>query len=165
MKKNVSFLLFALVLVGILVGCGASVPRPEIKDGEFEFSVSYELNGETRTICGVYVCKYDGADWSLDGGPHRDWGGYIKDGTTEERITLTVAENGGIVELNLCFSPNHFMGDSCCEDEEPFAPVITVRLENEEGLTFENDADRIAETYGARIISYDYAEPIENVFN
>ena len=58
----------------------------------------------------------------------------------------------------------HFMGDSYWEGEEPFSPLITVRV-YDEGLYFENDAQLIAETYGARIISYEYDEPIENTFS
>ena len=55
------------------------------------------------------------------------------------------------------------MVDSYYEDDEPFEPRITVRIEDKEGL-FENDADLIAEVYGARISRYEYDEPIENTF-
>ena len=156
-----ALLLFSLVLTS----CGLTMPRPEVKTGEFNFSVTYEYGGESETISGVYVCEYNGTDWALDGGYHRDWKGYIKDGAAEQCIKLATAEDGSIVELNLYFDPGHFRGDSYDEGDEPFAPMITVRLEDEEGLSFENDADLIAETYGARIISYDYAEPIKNIFN
>ena len=49
-------------------------------------------------------------------------------------------------------------------NDEPFEPWNTVRIEDEEGLSFENDADLIAEVYGARIIRYEYDEPVENTF-
>ena len=164
MKRKLCALLLILVLACILASCGLTVPRPEIKNGEFDFTVTYEFNGEFKTVSGVYVCEYDGIDWVLDGVSHRDWVGYIKDGTTDECIKLATTEDGGIVELNLHFNPGHFMGDSYYEDDEPFEPWITVRIEDEEGLSFENDADLIAELYGARIISYEYDEPIENTF-
>ena len=164
MKKRLSALLWALVLACVLVGCGASVPSPEIKTGEFDFSVTYEYDGEVKTISGVYVCEYDGLGWALDGGYYREWKGYIKDGTSEEVIVLATAADGGVVELNLCLDPKHFMGDSYLEEDEPFEPCMTVRLEDEEGLCFENDAALIAESYGARVISYEYDPPIENTF-
>ena len=47
---------------------------------------------------------------------------------------------------------------------KPFEPLTTVRIEDEEGLSFENDAALMAEVYGARIISYKYDEPIKNTF-
>ena len=164
MKRRFGALILLTALVFTLVGCGLIVERPEVKEGEFNFSVTYEINGEIKTISGVYVCEYDGIDRVLDGVDHREWKGYIKDGTTEEQIKLATAEDGGVVELNLHFAPEYFMGESYGDDDEPFSPSITVRLEDEEGLSFENDANLIAEVYGAKIISYEYDKPIENSF-
>lgn len=164
MKRKLGALILLLALVFTLASCGLNVPRPEVKEGEFNFSVTYEFNGETKTVSGVYVCEYDGIDRVLDGVDHREWKGYIKDGVTEECIVLATAENGGIVELNLHFFPEYFMGEECGVDEAPFEPSISVRLDNEEGLSFENDAELIYEVYGAKIISYEYDQPIENSF-
>ena len=163
MKRILSALLLVLMLACVLSGCG-NVARPEIKKGEFDFSVTYELNGEVKTVSGVYVCKFDGVDLSLDGGFHREWKGYIKDDAMEDSILLTIAENGGEVELNLGLDPDCFMGDPNVEGDEPFVPWISVKVVNDEGLYFENDTDVIANTYGAKIISYDYDEPIQNTF-
>ena len=163
MTRKIIALLIVLMLTLTLASCALDVPRPEIKRGEFNFSVTYEYCGEIKTISGVYVCEYDGIDWVLDGGYHREWSGYIKDNTTEEFITLGIAEDGGEVELNLFFIPDRFMGDYYMEEEEPFSPCMSVRL-FDEGLYFESDPEIIAETYGARIISYEYDEPIVNSF-
>ena len=163
MKKALGFLIALLLLSLALTSCGSQVPRPEIKSGEFNFSVTYEYAGETKTVSGVYVCEYDGIDWVLDGGFHRVWSGYIKGGTTEQNIVLGTAEDGGIVELYLAFDPDYFMGDSHWDGYEPFEPCLSVRL-YDEGLYFESDAELIAETYGARVISYEYDDPIENSF-
>lgn len=165
MKKILTLLIVVCIITCMLTGCGLDVPRPEIKTGEFDFSVTYEYGGEIKTISGVYVCEYDGIDWTPDGGYHREWTGYVKDGATEEVINLGTAEDGGIVELNLCFYPDHFMGDSYWEDDEPFAPCISVKIVDGVGLYFENDAELIDEAYGASIISYEYDEPIVNGFN
>ena len=165
MKRIVGILLLVWMLISMVTSCGFTVPRPEINECEFDFSVTYEFNGEIKTVSGVYVCKYDGIDWSLEGGYRRAWAGYVKYGTPEEVILLETAEDGGEIELNLCFDPGYFMGDSHWKNEEPFTPIITVKLVSDGGLCFENNADIIAETYGAKIISYEYNEPIENSFN
>ena len=165
MKKSICILIVLVILSLSLTSCGlSSTPRPEIKSGEFNFSFTYEYAGEIKTVSGVYVCEYDGIDWVLDGGFHREWSGYIKGETTEENIILGTAEDGGIVEIYLAFDPDLFMGDSPWEDDEPFVPCLSVRLINE-GLYFESDPEILAETYGARIISYEYDEPIVNTFN
>ena len=163
MKRIFSSVILIVLIVAIFTSCGLEVPRPDVKSGEFEFSVTYELHGEIKTVTGVYVCEYDGVDVPLDGVNHREWSGYIKDGVMEEIIVLEIAPDGGQVELNLVFDPAHFMGDSYTEGEEPFAPCITVRLVDE-GLYFENDAKLIEEKYGAKIIGYEYDEPIKNTF-
>ena len=159
-----SLLILLLLCSLCFSSCSTPIPVPEIKSGEFNFSVTYEYGGEIRTLSGVYVCEFDGIDWVLDGGFCREWSGYIKGNTLEEHITLGTAEDGGVVELDLIFDPERFMGDYYMEEDEAFLPLISVTLFNE-GLYFETDETVIAETYGARIISYDYDEPIENTFN
>ena len=162
MKRTLCAIILVLMLSAMLSGCGLSEPRPEIKTGEFNFSVTYEYLGEVNTVSGVYVCEYDGIGWVLDGGYYRKWSGYIKDETTEENIVLGTAEDGGIVELYLALDPDAFMGDGYLDDE-PFLPYLSVRI-IDEGLSFESDVVILEETYGARIISYEYDDPIENTF-
>ena len=164
MKKLLSLLLAALLLSLALTSCGLTVPAPAVKEGEFNFTVTYEINGATQTVSGVYACKYNGTHWALDGGTHRDWIGYIKGGEVEEMIEIGTAADGSKIELNLAFYPEYFMGDPLTGGKEIPAPWISVRVEDSEGLYFENNADYIAETYGARIVSYEYAAPIENSF-
>lgn len=162
--RRVLFAFISIIItIALLTSCVESTPQPEIKSGEFNFSVTYEYAGEIQTISGVYVCEYAGTSWALDGGFGRDWRGYIKGNTTEDNIVLGTAEDGGVVELYLAFDPDCFMGDSYMVDDQPFQPILSVRLVNE-GLYFENDPEILIETYGARIIGYEYDEPIENVF-
>ena len=80
-----------LLLVFALSSCIDSPLAPEIKTGEFDFTVMYEFNGEIKTVSGVSV---------ISG----------------------------------------------------------------EGIGFETDPDIIADQYGARIISYEYADPIVNTY-
>ena len=84
-------LLVALMLSALLAGCGLEVPRPEIKEGEFSFTVTYEYNGEIKTVSGVYVCEFSGISWALDGGYHRAWNGYIKGGEPEEAVEIGIS--------------------------------------------------------------------------
>ena len=163
MKRTLCAIILVLMLSAMLSGCGLSEPRPKIKTGEFNFSVTYEYLGEVNTVSGVYVCEYDGIGWVLDGGYYRSWSGYIKGNTTEENIVLGTAEDGGVVELFLAFNPDRFMGDYYWEEDEPFVPCLSVRI-IDEGLSFESDPVIVEEVYGAKVISYEYDEPIENTF-
>ena len=163
MKKFLCVALTVLMLSALLAGCGLEVPRPEIKEGEFAFTVTYEYLGEMKTVSGVYVCEFNGTDWALDGGSHRDWKGYIRDGG-EDSIVIGIAEDGGKIELSYMLYPEYFMGDPETGGKEIPAPMITVMIVDGEGMIIYNEADIIEERYGARIVSYEYAEPIENTF-
>ena len=149
----------------VFTSCGYSVPKPEIESGEFKFSVTYELNGVEKTISGVYVCEYDGTDWALDGGFSRDWTGYFKDSEIEEPITIGTTEDGNEMTLSFGFNPEYFMDDFVEGVDEIPVPWLSVNHTEGEGIWFEQDADAIEEKYGAKIISYQYDEPIKNTFN
>jgi hypothetical protein len=38
-----------------------------VKEGRFDFSLTYEVDGEVKTYTGVYVCEYDGVLTTLLG--------------------------------------------------------------------------------------------------
>ena len=164
MKKIACILLVALMLSFMIVGCAEQLPEPEITKGEFDFTVTYEYKGETKTVSGVYVCEYEGTHVSLDGGSQRDWKGYIKGGQMEDSIYLGTAKDGGEIYLELDFYPEFFMGDPRTGGRGASSPWISVTLKNGEGVRFLDDAATVYELYGVRIISYDYDEPIQNTF-
>ena len=164
MKRILSFLFLAAMIVCVLSSCGLEVPRPEIKKGEFDFTVTYEINGEVKTVSGIYVCEYNGTAWALDSWYYRDWTAYIKDGEPEELIEIGTGEDGGVIRLYFGFYPEYFMSDPTWSWKGAPQPGLDVVLVDEEGMRILNEADVIEETYGARIISYEYDEPIENSF-
>ena len=166
MKKIFSALAFILLIAVIATSCGLTVPRPEIKEGRFQYSVTYELNGEVKTISGVYVCEYAGTSWALDSGSHRDWSGYIEGGTDDDWVILGTTEDGGEIILSLNFNPDYFMGEDVAGVMGVPEPYLQVKYDfaDGEGMSFVNEADVIAESYGAKILSFDYDEPIKNSF-
>jgi hypothetical protein len=147
----------------LLTGCGLQVSRPEIKKGSFDFTVTYQYGGETKTVSGVYVCEYQGTDWALDGGYHRTWNARLE-GDGEELIQIGTTEDGSIVELALGLYPEYFMGDTEGAWMGAPQPRLIVSHKNGEEVSVENDAFVIEDTYGAKIVSYEYAQPIENSF-
>ena len=165
-KRKLGILLLLCVLVAALTGCGLSVPRPEIKTGEFDVSVTYEVNGEVKTLDCVYVCEYDGIGWTLEGTHYRSWKGHFKEHVDGDIIRVCTTEDGG--EIVLCFMiyPEYFMGEPDYIDD--FFPVLRPNLiyyEDESGTVSEicDDAELIA-SYGVRVIDLQYDEPIENSF-
>ena len=165
MKKSFSILLLVVMFAGMLAGCGSDVPRPEIEKAEFDFSVTYEFNGETKTLSGVYVCEYNGLSWAIDGGYSRDWKGYIKGGKFEEIVQIGTDQNGNQIDLDFAFDPEYFMDDFVEGYDEVPVPCISVKMVSDEGLSFLCDPAEVEAHCGAKIISYEYDEPIKNSFS
>lgn len=164
MKKTLTALLTVIMLICLLSGCSFSVSQPEIKSGEFNFSVTYEFDGETKTISGIYECKYAGTSFALDGGAHRSWEGRIKGDEVEDRTVIGTTENGDTIELVLALIPEYFMDDFVEGYHEVPVPRLEVTVISEEGMGGILDPDEIEECCGAKIVSYKYDEPIKNSF-
>ena len=168
MKKLLSAISVLLLLSLCLSGCGLTVPRPEIKEGAFDFSITYELYGEEKTFSAVFKCEFDGTSWSLDGGYGRDWkswteGDYEGDDTYSAIIGKT--EDGGDIILFFGIYPEYFMNDPACDRGEPEPSIYISYPENENGESgLVNIPEEVEALCGAKIISYKYASPIENSF-
>lgn len=165
MKKIFVTLALLSALALTLSGCGFTVARPEIKSGEFNFSVTYEYAGEVKTVSGVYVCEYAGTSWTLDGGYDRDWTGYIKGADDNDHIILDTVEGGDEVILVLNLRPDYFMDDFNFDLYDIPAPYIMIKDYTEEGVRFLQDAVEAERDYGAKVISYEYGEPVGNSFS
>jgi hypothetical protein len=162
-KRVLCSAILIVLLITTLTSCGLDVPRPEVKSGEFDFTVTYEFNGETKTVSGVYVCEYAGLSWSLDGGFHRDWDSYVEG--VDEVVEIGTSPDGGKVELIFAFYPEYFMGEDVSYDLNIPQPYISVTIIDDEGMTILHLPDEVEAHCGARIISYEYDAPIENKFS
>ena len=168
MKRKLIALLLALLLVGSLTSCGLTVPRPEIKEGRFNFSITYEIRGEVKTFSSVYVCEFDGTSWSLEGGRFsRDWADHTEgdhEGDDYSAIVGTTDDGGSIV-LFFGIYPHYFMGDSTGDRGTPEPEIyITYPEDPDGGIRSEADPERVEELYGVKILSYKYDAPVENTF-
>ena len=152
------------MFTSLLSSCAAVVLLPEVKEGRFNFSVTYAINGEEKTYSGVYVCKYDGAYKTLVGeGIY--WEGYVEN--SEENGVIPIQTNeDGIIYIDLHFIPEYFMGDPDAILFDVPAPALYMVSHDDDldSASYETDQEILATNYGVRLISYKYADPIENVF-
>ena len=162
MKKLVCALVLISICLTALSGCGLTVPSPETKEGTFSYSVTYEIDGSASTVSGVYICKYNGTDWALDGGYHRDWLGYCEDGCNGV-IEIGTVDDGGAIRLNLGLFPEYFMGDSYIDEPKPWLSVCYLNDEGNVGSVL-HDEDALENEFGIKLIGYEYDEPIVNSF-
>ena len=76
MKRLLSSLFSVFMLVKFLTGCALDVPRPEVREGRFNISVTYEQDGEVKEASVVYVCEYNGVNWcDINADPYANWKG------------------------------------------------------------------------------------------
>ena len=178
-KKKITFLGVALgFILGLTVsaliaasftGVFLGVPKPEIREGEFDFALTYEVDGEIENIEGTYVCKFDGVSRNLDG-VGRKWIGYIKDHDdfTDYEIKKT---DDGTIKINLDIYSQFFMSDPIyklsgnTDDPKP-EPYIYITSGDASAEDPANEVTfNLYEGDDVKIISFEYDEPIENTYN
>ena len=140
------------------------MPRPEVKEGQFDVSVTYELGGETKTLDLLYVCKYGGVKMTPEGTRYRAWNGHFEGFADGDVIELSKTDDGSSIVLNISIYAEYFMGEPESTDFYPEARAE--RIYFEDGIEMiDYDEELIAKDFGVRIIGIDYDEPIKNIFD
>ena len=168
MKKIISLLLLTVMLAIMLTSCGLAASRPEVKEGRFNISVTYEINGKVNTFSGVYVCEFDGSSWTPDGFSFtRDWKSHIEGDYEGDYNSAIIGrtEDGGEIILFFGVYPEYFMNDSTADRGIPEPSVYIAYPENEYGeIGLVNIPEEVEALCGAKIVSSEYAAPIKNTF-
>lgn len=161
--------IFAVIVLATMImlfstGCVVKMPVPEVTEGRFDFSVTYEVDGVEKTYSGVYICKYDGIEVTLVGSS-RMWNGHIEGTDSWGIIEIQHTNEDAVIYIDFGFYPEYFMSDPDCIDQKP-QPFLLVEHNNEETgeYTFHSDEKEIFEKFGVKIVGYNYAEPIENSY-
>lgn len=166
--KNKKFFLPAVILlvsfflIAMYALLSNIAKKPNITEGEFPFTITYEMDGETFVINDVYKAKYDGNGGYADT-LHRNYKGTIIGLGEQSTIYIFKKENNTRIELNTFFYADYMMGDTEYDyfDEEPFEPRFYYYDENEQEYY---DEETLA-AHGVKMISFEYPEPIKNTFS
>ena len=171
--KTKKFVILAVLLAGLLIAYAAfSVifcynTKPAVSEGEFPFSITYEYLGETKTISGVYSCKFEGSR-TISGQHDRYWNGEI---TYTEGDNFVHKEETKTLAVQPHMIAGYFMGDPLHRDHyqvyglegpEPYAEYYD--YENDISIT-EYEQDEELAAIGFRFTDFSYAQPIENSFS
>ena len=164
MKNKKLFLPVIILVVAILATVAYSVisniaKKPTVTEGEFPFSITYELDGERVTIEDVYKVHYVKNDGYADTKSRVYAGELLSSGEDNTVYTLKKDENTRI-ELWTHFYADYLMGDSEYDyfDYEPFEPRIYYYDAEEQEYS---DEETLA-AQGVKLISFEYPTPIEN---
>jgi hypothetical protein len=165
MKRISCALLALLMLASLLTGCASEVPRPEIKQGRFDLSVTYEQDGAVKVASAVYVCEYDGIAWTLEGHPYVDWETHLEGDITDEgTVPICTTEDGGEIVIALLLYPEFFMGDPQYADHTPLVDLSIFYYEENGTVRDSSDDAELIAGHGVRLIGCEYDPPIPNSF-
>lgn len=165
-------------------------PKPEISYGEFPFRLTYELNGEIRTIKDVAICEFNGYGKRTEAGQSRKWKTHLKSEVDEpnsnnERgketdfiwITLLDLRNDGvfddfgheILELYFFGGNGHYYMDDELGGHDRKAQDFTwvdYMYKTVDGTIGHSafKAEEAYEKFNIRLISWEVVEPIQNTF-
>jgi hypothetical protein len=159
--------MFAVIILTIMImlittGCAVKEAVPEVTEGRFDFSATYELNGVEKTYSGVYVCKYKGIYVTFVGSS-RMWDGYIEDSDYDTTIAIQHTDDNCTIYIDFGLYPEYFMADPDYVDYKPETNLYVEYVNDETGEFFLiTDEKEIFEKFGVKLISYHYADPIDN---
>ena len=157
-----ALILIVAVLVAAVYSAVSSIAKkPTITEGEFPFSITYELNGERVTIEDVYKVHYVRNDGYADT-KSRVYAGELKSSGEDDTLYTLKKDENTRVELWTHFYADYLMGDTEYDyfDDEPFEPRIYYYDAQE---TEYHDEETLA-AQGVKLISFEYPTPIENSF-
>ena len=164
-QKFIAMLFLLVITVSFFTGCIVKAETPAVKEGRFDFSVTYEVNGEVTTYSGVYVCEFVGV-YVMIHSKGRDWDGYIENANGETSIEIQRNEDG-VIYLSFGFSPEYFMSDPEFEVqgfETPRPELYMVYHSADPNMSTMEGGQDLMDKYGVRLLDYTYAEPIENTY-
>jgi hypothetical protein len=151
----------AILAIAVYSVISSIAYKPTVTEGEFPFSITYELDGEKVTVNDVYKAHYVRNDGYADTKSRVYVGGIEGLGEDNTIYTLKKDENTR-VELWTHFYPDYLMGDSEYDyfDDEAFEPRIYYYDAEEQ--EYSDEETLLAQ--GVKLIGYEYPTPIENTF-
>ena len=167
-KKLVPILVSVLVVLGlVLVGLNFLTggilgemlfdrpSKPVVKNAEFPFELVYEYNGQQYTVKESIICEYEGIEFTLDGGNHREWNCYVTNNEDYGRYLLD-PEKSLTFFVQVPLEAEYYMGAPNF-NEELAMPYIHYIDDATGTMYYEQD---LMDEVGARIVRWTVAAPL-----
>ena len=169
MKNKSLKLPIIIIAIGIIVAIVASLllsmqKTPTVTNQDFDFSITYKLDGETKTINGVYSSRFTGFGGNgIDPLCRYYDGTYKVEGEDDGDRCFTIAEKDGYrLYIVALLNDYYLMGDEENESYNSNAKAPTLEAEDKDGYQY--DETELPDIFDAEIVSFEYPEPIENSF-
>jgi len=173
----ISIVILPWVLTFLGISLLPNPSKPEIKYGEFPFSLVYQINGETKTIEDTLVCEYAGIGMDEGTGKYRVWKEYFNS-RNQKILLLNTDGSPGIVfsdkktvKQEIYYDPGpagYYMGDiKFYGDYNPNFPNASFFEQYADGSSSEGiiNSEDLLNNYNIKLISWDCLKPVENKFS
>ena len=153
------------VIVAIAAGLFVSIQKtPAVTNHDFDFSITYKLDGETKTINGVYGSRFTGFGANgVDPLCRYYEGTYTVEGETDGDRCFTIAEKDGYtLYIVALLNDSYLFGDAENDSYESSHEEPTLEAEDKDGNQY--DETNLPDVFDAEIVSFEYPEPVENTF-
>ena len=173
-KPSAAVILFAITMVAYmaatLIFCYKT--KPEVTKGEFPFSITYEYEGETKTLSGVLKCEFSSSS-TIFTYHNRYWNEKIVYDNPEnvEYPFLLKQDEESWLEVRENMSAGYFMGDPLYKDYyerqgmDGVAPYFVYEDYVNNIVLNEENQEEVLDSIGFKLIEATYADPIENSFS
>jgi hypothetical protein len=169
MKNKSLKLPMMIIAIGIIIAIAASLlvsiqKTPTVTNQDFDFSITYKLDGETKTINGVYSIRFTGfGGEGIDPLCRYYEGTYKVEGEDDGDRCFTIAEKDGYTLYIVALLNDYYlMGDEENESYDSYAEEPTLEAEDKDGMQY--GEEELPDFFDAEIVSFEYPEPIENTF-
>ena len=172
MMKNKSLKVPVIIIaIGLILSVVAYLftsicQKPTITEHDFSYSITYRLDGEEKTINGVYNCRFAGF-----GAPGIDpldryyEGEHTIEGVKMDSRTYSIAKKDKVeLYIVIAFNENYLMDDTKDESYAPFLEDPYLEAVSEESYAMEFGENELLDMFNAEIVSFEYPDPVENSF-
>ena len=158
-----------IIAIGIIVAIAAGLlvsmqKMPTVTKQDFDFSITYKLDGEIKTLNGAYSSRFTGFGANgVDPLCRYYEGTYKVEGETDGDRCFTIAEKDGYkLYIVALLNDAYLMGDMENDSYESGNEAPSLEAEDKEYNQY--DETNLPDVFDAEIVSFQYPEPIENTF-
>ena len=147
--------LVAAVIAVLLTGI---VKEPTITEHDFHYSVTYKLDGEVKTMDGIYRSRFTSTGKGTNPLERYYDGTYLHN--PSQHATYTIAEKDGLELCLITILSDKYLMDDAERGDFNYDPYLAVM--DDQGVEYADE-----ETLGkfdAELIDWQYPEPVDNSF-
>lgn len=163
LRLPIIMLAIGLILMVAVYFLASVQKKPTVTEQDFAYSVTYKVDGEEKTYEGIYTCRFNGfGDNGIDPLTRYYVEEYTVDGVTADTHRYTIAEKDGYtLDIVTIFNNEYLMGEDMGDPSYALeAPV----LEAKDGEGNQYDQENLPAAFDAKIVGWEYPEPIKNTF-